>query len=121
MACFIATGSVPVEKIQNILRCQHRALYDQVVGSRHRSWNKFVEKHTERFDLFSIEDGKWRMRLVTHTDYKLGDEAEKQAREAEDAHFKMALQMHLRSLDPPNCTVLHVPAVSSPFAALAFD
>lgn len=38
-------GSVPVEKIQNILRCQHRDLYDKVVGSKHRSWNKFVEKH----------------------------------------------------------------------------
>jgi len=37
-------GSVPVEKIQNILRCQHRDLYDKVVGSKHRSWNKFTRR-----------------------------------------------------------------------------
>lgn len=98
-------GSVPVEKIQNILRCQHRDLYDKVVGSKHRSWNKFVEKHQETFELFSIEDGKWRMRLTSHTDYKLGDQREKQARETEDAHFLKALTQYLLSLPERACKV----------------
>eukprot|EP00667_Euglena_gracilis_P011264 EG_transcript_11497 len=98
-------GSVPVEKIQNILRCQHRDLYDKVVGSKHRSWNKFVEKHQDAFELFSIEDGKWRMRLTSQTDYKQGDQQEKQARETEDAHFLKALTQYLLSLPERSCRV----------------
>jgi len=98
-------GSVPVEKIQNILRCQHRDLYDKVVGSKHRSWNKFVEKHQDTFELFSIEDGKWRMRLTSHTNFRLGDRKEKEARETEDLHFLKALTQYLHSLPDRACKV----------------
>ena len=95
---------------------EHPALYNQVVGRG--SWNKFMRKQARWFEwwygmLLCFVDGRWRMRRVSWSDCKLRD-AEKQARKAEDAYFKWALKMFLRSLDPPLCKVLHVPALSSP-------
>eukprot|EP00668_Euglena_longa_P036697 GGOE01047179.1.p1 GENE.GGOE01047179.1~~GGOE01047179.1.p1 ORF type:complete len:194 (-),score=53.28 GGOE01047179.1:151-732(-) len=98
-------GSVPVERIQNVVRTKCPDLYSKVVGCSHGSWKKYVEKHDEVFHLFSVEEGKWRMRLVKHTDYKIGDELESAARLAWDEHFTKTLIAHLKSLPSRSCKV----------------
>jgi len=98
-------GSVPVERIQNVVRTKCPDLYSKVVGRSHGSWKKYVEKHDEVFQLFSVEEGKWRMRLVKHTEYKIGDEKEVAARLAWEAHFTKTLIAHLRNLPSRTCKV----------------
>ena len=98
-------GSVPVERIQNVVRTKVPDLYSKVVGTRHGSWKKYVEKHEEVFQLFSVEEGKWRMRLLKHTDYKIGDEREIAARVAWEKHFTQTLLSYLQSVPEQKCRV----------------
>ena len=62
---------MPVERIQNVVRSKHADLYNTVVGTRHNSWRRYVERHLDAFHLFSVEDGKWRMRLVQHENWEV--------------------------------------------------
>uniref|UniRef100_A0A7S1HY81 Uncharacterized protein n=1 Tax=Eutreptiella gymnastica TaxID=73025 RepID=A0A7S1HY81_9EUGL len=98
-------GSVAVEKIQNVLRSNHRDLYQKVVGTGHRSWNAFINKWAVFFETFCIDDGKWRMRLRTDTTFQKGDDAEKQAREDIDFHLLTTLINFLRTCESNQCKV----------------
>jgi hypothetical protein len=41
-------GSVPVERIQNLFRSRNPELYDQVVGSKHSAWKRYIERNAAR-------------------------------------------------------------------------
>lgn len=92
-------GSVPVERIQNLFRSRNPELYDQVVGSKHSAWKRYIERNSDIFSIFPIEEGKWRMRLLCHQDWKTGDQKEEAARDAWEQHFTAVLLMYLQ-----NCT-----------------
>jgi len=91
-------GSVPLERIQNIFRCRHSELYDQVVGTKHSAWKKYVQRNAEVFAQFSVEEGKWRMRLQSHTDWEKGDLKEEKAKTAWENHLTETLTRYLESL-----------------------
>ena len=67
-------GSIPVERTQNICRSKYPLLYDLVVGSRHNSWRRFLERHSDVFGVLSVDDGKWRMRWLEHIDWQVCSE-----------------------------------------------
>ena len=100
-------GSVPVERIQNAVRMKVPELYRIVIGSRHGSWKKYVANHTDVFELFPMDQGKWRLRLLKHEDYKAGDEKEMVDRAKVEKHFIETLCMHLKGLPEQSSTVDH--------------
>ena len=91
-------GSVPVERIQNIFRGRYASLYEQVVGSKHSAWKRYIERNSDVFRFFPIEEGKWRMRLLCHTKWQEGDQQEEAAREALETHFTNTLTAYLELL-----------------------
>ena len=91
-------ASVPVEKIQNILRGRHSELYEQAVGSKHSAWRRYIDRNSDAFVQFSVEEGKWRMRLLSHIDWEAGDKQEEAAREAWENHLTQTLSKYLESL-----------------------
>jgi hypothetical protein len=98
-------GSVPVERIQNAARAKHAELYNAVVGSRHNSWRRFVERHPDAFHLFALEDGKSRMRLIQHVHWEEGDRREVEERRQREAHLALCLDLHLRGRPNGFCRV----------------
>jgi hypothetical protein len=98
-------SSVPVERIQNIARAEFADLYAMVVGTRHNSWRNFIQKHNDVFELFTIEDGKWKMRLKSHTDWREGDRREWEERTCRENHYLWCLQEYLRTQPNSTCKV----------------
>jgi len=98
-------GSVPVERIQNVVRSKHTDLYNIVVGSRHNSWRRYVERHPDVFHLFAVEDGKWRMRLIQHADWEEGDRKEQADRQSKEEHLVACLFLFLQRLGGRGCKV----------------
>jgi hypothetical protein len=98
-------GSVPVERIQNVIRAQHGPLYTLIVGSRHNSWKRFLEFHPRTFHLFCVDDGKWRMRLVRHCDWREADLQEQEERHTRDSHLIGCLATFLRTQPNGHCRV----------------
>eukprot|EP00668_Euglena_longa_P006864 GGOE01008201.1.p1 GENE.GGOE01008201.1~~GGOE01008201.1.p1 ORF type:complete len:897 (-),score=110.54 GGOE01008201.1:631-3066(-) len=98
-------GSVPVERIQNVVRSKHADLYNTVVGTRHNSWRRYVERHPDVFHLFSVEDGKWRMRLVQHENWEEGDRLEQVERQSKEQHLISCLSLFLERRQGMNCKV----------------
>jgi len=98
-------GSVPVERIQNVVRSKHADLYNTVVGTRHNSWRRYVERHPDVFHLFSVEDGKWRMRLVQHEDWEEGDRQEQAERQSKERHLIGCLSLYLERQQNMSCKV----------------
>uniref|UniRef100_A0A7S4CZA9 Uncharacterized protein n=1 Tax=Eutreptiella gymnastica TaxID=73025 RepID=A0A7S4CZA9_9EUGL len=98
-------GSVPLEKIQNILSCNrgpYTDLYHVVVGKGKGKLKAFLQQYPDTFQHFAIEDGKWRLRLTKHTNYEFADREERRVREREVKHFLDALQMYLEK-QPSRC------------------
>eukprot|EP00667_Euglena_gracilis_P002686 EG_transcript_2691 len=98
-------GSVPVERIQNVVRSKHADLYNTVVGTRHNSWRRYVERHPDVFHLFSVEDGKWRMRLVQHENWEEGDRQEQVERQSKEQHLITCLSLFLERRQGMSCKV----------------
>eukprot|EP00667_Euglena_gracilis_P002328 EG_transcript_2328 len=98
-------GSVPVERIQNVVRSQHNQLYNLIVGSRHNSWKRFLEFHPKVFHLFCVDDGKWRMRLVKHGAWKEADLQEQEERQLKECHLIDCLTAFLRQQPTLSCRV----------------
>eukprot|EP00667_Euglena_gracilis_P000707 EG_transcript_707 len=98
-------GSVPVERIQNLFRSRHSALYEEVVGSKHSAWKRFIERNANVFSIFSVDEGKWRMRLLYHADWEAGDRKEEDARSAWEAHFTAVLAAYLASREGRTSTL----------------
>jgi len=44
----------------------HADLYQRVVGNKHSAWKKYIQRNADTFQQFSVEEGKWRMRLLCH-------------------------------------------------------
>lgn len=91
-------GSVPLEKIQNILSCSrgpYTDLYHAVVGKGKGKLIQFFNQYPETFEHFGIEDGKWRLRLTRHKNFRFGDQCEKATRQAEVTHLLGALRFYL--------------------------
>jgi hypothetical protein len=98
-------GSVPVERIQNVVRSQYNHLYNLIVGSRHNSWKRFLEYHPKVFHLFCVDDGKWRMRLVRHCDWREADLQEQEERQSKEFHLISCLATYLRMQPNFSCRV----------------
>lgn len=98
-------GSVPVERIQNIFRGRHAELYDAVVGSKHSAWKRYIERNSDIFAYFSVEEGKWRMRLLDHVDWQKGDQEEEAARDAWESHLTKALTAYLNTVPGKTSTL----------------
>ena len=104
-------GSVPLEKIQNILSCNrgpYTDLYHVVVGKGKGKLKAFLQQYPDTFQHFAIEDGKWRLRLTKHTNYEFADREERRVREREVKHFLDALQMYLEK-QPSRCCKVRPP------------
>lgn len=98
-------GSVPMERIQNAMRSKHPDLYHTVVGTWHNSWRRYIERHADVFHLFSIEDGKWRVRLLIHTNFAEGDLKEQQDRDGKENHLIKCLVNFLQPSASKSCKV----------------
>lgn len=98
-------GSVPVERIQNLFRSRYPGPYDEVVGNKHSAWKRFIERHNDVFSIFPIEEGKWRMRLLCHEDWKAGDQKEEAARDAWEHHFTAVLTSFLQEREDKASTL----------------
>jgi hypothetical protein len=98
-------GSVPIERLQNVLRTYYPDLYNTVVGTKHNSWRRFVERHNNVFHVFCIDGGKWRMRLLIHTDWQIGDREEQNNRAARESHLIECLLMYMETKPDGACKV----------------
>ena len=73
-------GSIPCERVQNIIKRDYPDLYNVVVMKRHgKRWHRFIDAHPEYFHLFGVyRDGQpetcWRLRLTHSTDWERADQ-----------------------------------------------
>ena len=82
-------GSLPSERVQNIMKNDHAELYDAVVVRQFKKkWHKFLQHCSGTFVLFSRpaacapEECSWRIRLRSSADWEEADEKEEQLRAA---------------------------------------
>lgn len=82
-------GSLPSERVQNIIKKEHRALYDAVFVSARfgKKWHKFLNHYPETFRLFTVpsqplsdQDYCWRIRLANNPDWEAADHLEEEHR-----------------------------------------
>lgn len=45
--------------------------FSLAVGMKHNSWRHFLERHPDKFAVFSIDDGKLRMRWLQHVNWQV--------------------------------------------------
>jgi hypothetical protein len=81
-------GSLPSERVQNIIKKDYAELYDAVVVGRFKKkWHKFVQHFPDTFHLFSRparpgpeEEHSWRIRLTWSEDWEETDRQEEELR-----------------------------------------
>eukprot|EP00667_Euglena_gracilis_P021126 EG_transcript_23051 len=98
-------ASVPIERVQNVCRSRFPQLYEEVVGMKHNSWRHFLERHPDKFAVFSIDDGKLRMRWLQHVNWQIGDDLERADRSHREDHIAKCIVGHLRRTGQRHCTV----------------
>eukprot|EP01012_Entosiphon_sulcatum_P008049 TRINITY_DN14240_c0_g1_i1.p1 TRINITY_DN14240_c0_g1~~TRINITY_DN14240_c0_g1_i1.p1 ORF type:complete len:607 (-),score=38.66 TRINITY_DN14240_c0_g1_i1:192-2012(-) len=98
-------GSVPAESIHNNIKSGYPDLYQNVVGTRHNSWRRFIERHPEVFHMFQQEAGKWRIRLLSHQHWAEADRKQQLVRQSNDGHVLQCLINYLTQLPSHSCKV----------------
>jgi hypothetical protein len=81
-------GSLPSERVQNIIKKDYAELYDAVVVGRFKKkWHKFVQHFPDTFHLFTRparpapeQEFSWRIRLTWSEDWEEADRQEEELR-----------------------------------------
>ena len=100
----LATGSMPVERLQNLVSLNHPVLYAAVVGKRRRGWLWFLERHTDVMVVFLVDTSR-RVRWLGHPRWKAGDIQETAARNAMRQHIQAMLCRYLHQWQGETQTV----------------
>ena len=101
-------GSLPSERVQNVIKRDHEELYAAVVGAQFKKkWNHFIQHRPDLFQLFSRrvrngdkEELAWRIRLTSATNWEEVDrEHEEMRADREIELMKKTLALLLQSPD----------------------
>eukprot|EP00669_Euglena_mutabilis_P009068 TRINITY_DN401_c0_g3_i1.p1 TRINITY_DN401_c0_g3~~TRINITY_DN401_c0_g3_i1.p1 ORF type:complete len:430 (+),score=72.12 TRINITY_DN401_c0_g3_i1:117-1292(+) len=113
------SGSLPSERVQNVIKKEHRELYDAVFVSARfgKKWHRFLAHHADTFQLFTIpsnptadQDYCWRIRLTGNEDWEAADLAEEKRRAVQEG-FLLARMHDLLAARPghsaPMAEIIH--------------
>lgn len=109
-------GSLPSERVQNVIKKDYADLYEQVVVARFRKkWHKFLQHCSDTFQLFTRpaqpapnQDYCWRIRLVNNTDWEDADQQEEEFRAFQDKELLDKVHSILSSSFNGQCLMIDV-------------
>jgi len=111
-------GSLPSERVQNVIKKDFADLYEAVVVNRYRKkWHKFLQHCSSIFQLFTRpaqpapdQDYCWRIRLADNTTWEEADLQEDEERSRRDQELRNRVQAILRG--SPNCQSLMIDVIN---------
>ena len=93
-------GSVPVEKVQNVLVARHTSLFRRVVGGKRGAWLAFLARHRTTFVVFvDVYRKLRRVRLLWQAGWRMADEQEEFHRIGHEQYLVAAL-VHFLVMQP---------------------
>lgn len=109
-------GSLPSERVQNVIKKDYADLYEQVVVARYRKkWHKFLQHCSDTFHLFTRpaqpapnQDYCWRIRLVNNNDWEEADQVDEEFRAKRDRELLDKVQAILNSCPEKQCLMIDV-------------
>eukprot|EP00668_Euglena_longa_P007993 GGOE01009616.1.p2 GENE.GGOE01009616.1~~GGOE01009616.1.p2 ORF type:complete len:317 (-),score=42.28 GGOE01009616.1:675-1595(-) len=109
-------GSLPSERVQNVIKKDFAELYEQVVVARFRKkWHKFLQHCSDTFHLFTRpaqpepnQDYCWRIRLVNNSDWEEADVQEEELRAQRDKELLDKVHSILNSVPNKECPMIEV-------------
>ena len=94
--CVYPTGSIPSERLQNILRHSHPHIYHCAVDPHiRRSWVRFLERYQYLFVLFETDSGCWRVRWVGHHNWEEADRRSEEDQKKVRSHLRYMISLFL--------------------------
>jgi len=109
-------GSLPSERVQNVIKKDYADLYEAVVVNRFRKkWHKFLQHCSHTFHLFTRpaqpapnQDYCWRIRLVGNSDWEEADQQDEEFRARRDRELMDKVQAILAASPGQQCPMLDV-------------
>lgn len=109
-------GSLPSERVQNVIKKDYPELYEQVVVARFRKkWHKFLQHCSDTFQLFTRpaqpapnQDYCWRIRLVNNADWEEADLQEEEFRAKRDQELLDKVHAILLNSPDTQCSMIDV-------------
>eukprot|EP00667_Euglena_gracilis_P009498 EG_transcript_9655 len=109
-------GSLPSERVQNVIKKDYAELYEQVVVARFRKkWHKFLQHCSDTFHLFTRpaqplpnQDYCWRIRLVNNPNWEEADVQEEEFRAQRDRELLDKVHSILTSAPNKECLMIDV-------------
>jgi hypothetical protein len=109
-------GSLPSERVQNVIKKDYADLYEQVVVARFRKkWHKFLQHCSETFLLFTRpaqpapnQDYCWRIRLATNSDWEEADQQDEEYRARRDRELLDKVHSILMNSPGQQCLMIDV-------------
>lgn len=109
-------GSLPSERVQNVIKKDYAELYEAVVVARFRKkWHKFLQHCADTFHLFTRpaqpapnQDYCWRIRLVNNPDWEEADQLDEEFRARRDKDLLDRVHAILSSSPDKQCLMIDV-------------
>jgi hypothetical protein len=109
-------GSLPSERVQNVIKKDYADLYEAVVVARFRKkWHKFLQHCSHTFHLFTRpaqpapnQDYCWRIRLANNPDWEEADQQDEEYRARRDKELMDKVQSILAASPDQQCLMIDV-------------